>query len=246
MFFWLPLYAPLLLFTNSIDCLAIALDLYGNRYCWEAESTFYYHWYHGESSAIGIQKQSQIKYTHWYGYGRRELNLPLQTLDEYKFEIALFYPDLINNAQFICCFEEDDPNHELAGRVPYIGKLEVELPYYDHEYALKHYYSYNKRYMDYVFNAEGEVLFESNYFRERRLWRKQFKEHHACYGEYFRWVHEYPNTAEYREENDERPSNFPPKPHSIVKEPKGAYIEYFSYGVGLGGLFLLLAQKLLF
>jgi len=232
---------PLLI---SIECFEHSFQLYSNRYEWDALTTFYYHWYHIDGFALSNQQMSQIRYSHWYGFNP-DYTKPRQTFKEFRSEMAMLYPTLIDNAQFICCFEKDDPYHKLAGRVPYIGKLKIEPPYYDHEYALKHYYGYNKRFIDLLPTAEGEPLREVNYLKERRIWRRQFIEHHACYGEYYRWVHEYPNTAEYREEDFERPSHYPPNPDSIIKEPKGAYIKYFSYGIGFGGLFLVLAKNFL-
>jgi len=244
------LLLPLIL---SADCIEYSMQLFATRYDWEATATFYYHWYHLEGNTLGDQEMSYIRYTNWHGlnerpqFNRGELvRKPIIPFEVYKSQTARFYPDLIDNAQFICCLEKDDPNHELAGRVPHIGKLLTEIPYYDHEYALRHHHGYNRRFIKLLPTAEGEPLREENYFRERRIWRKQFNEHHAYYGEYYRWVHEYPNTPEYRIDMYDRPSYYPPEPHTIIKEPKGAYIQYFSYGVGFGSLFFVLAKSLFF
>ena len=155
------------------------------------------------------------------------------------------YPDLIENAQFIRCSEEDDPTHKLAGRMPYFKEIIIEEPKYDHDYALQHYYGYKKRFIDVLENSDGELIGEVDYENERKIWGKQFAIHHDCYGEYYRLVHEYPNIPENREILDSdgqldiyRPSNFPPQPHTIVKEPKGAYVSHFTCSLICAGIFL--------
>ena len=244
LFSLIPMIIPLAL---SLDCLDFAFYLFDTRYDWEATSTFYYHWYHIQGDALDPQEASRVKYTHWYESNYHgSASTSLKTFEGFKFHIATLYPELINDTQFICCLEADDPNHELAGRLPYIGKLPTGVPSYDHAYTLRHYHGYNRRYIDVLLDSDGELIGEVDYENERKIWGKQFANHHDCYGEYYRLVHEYPNTLKSREDNDERPSHFPPKPHTIIKEPKGAYIQYFTYGLGFGSLFLVIAKQFLF
>ena len=221
-----------LIFAN--DCLHFSTLLFKTRYDWTPQTTFYYHWYHLQSSTLSLQQISQIKYTRDFG---SDLGLnPNITFEQFKLDMALKYPDLIENAQFIHCSEIDDPTHKFAGRMPYFKEITEEKPEYDHIYALQHFYGYRERYFEYG-------LWEELTYKDKLSdWRKQFMEHHKYYGEYYRLVHEYPNTSEYRSYDPDpsesfRPSDIPPHPRTIVKEPKGAYIYYFTCSLMCVGLF---------
>jgi|TARA_B110000240_G_scaffold104547_1_gene118167 hypothetical protein len=58
--------------------------------------------------------------------------------------MALKYPDLISNSQFIHCTKAHDPQAILSGRPPLFRKLEIKKPTFDKAYHLKHYYGYNQ------------------------------------------------------------------------------------------------------
>jgi hypothetical protein len=152
--------------------------------------------------------------------------------------MALQYPHLIENSQFIYCSELDDPKHKLAGRTPLFKKTNLGLPYFDADYLMQHFNGYNKPYD--IFNIKNERHQTSaNYMRYVRNpplsdWRKHFEKHHANIGEYFDWVHELPNNHEHWDIDTDRPSHYPPKPHTIFKEPSLKYIPAYL----IGGCFL--------
>ena len=76
------------------------------------------------------------------------------SFEDYKLAMAIMYPDLIANAQFIYCSEINDPDGILAGRPPLFRKLAIRLPYFDRAYLLQHYYGYNKPFGGFDINAD--------------------------------------------------------------------------------------------
>ena len=80
----------------SIDCLYFASHLYEERYNSEPTTTFYFHWYYGQSSTLTDEQIIRIKYTQHFDL---HLNTRTQeTFEQFKLNMARTYPDLIENA----------------------------------------------------------------------------------------------------------------------------------------------------
>lgn len=154
--------------------------------------------------------------------------------------MAIEYPNLIKNAQFIYCSELDDPECKLAGRTPLFRPLHISSltgPYLDEVLASEHYNGYNKPYS--IFNLKSMRQINSpNYMKyvnnpPFEFWKERFDHDHRNIGEYFDWVHEFPNDPEHRSINTDRPSYSKPEPHTIFKEPdkRRIMLAVLAYGV---------------
>ena len=207
-------------------------DLFHTRYDWIAETTFYYHHYYGTGGNISAQEYCSIIYTDNFGYSNY-----YQSFDHYRARMAFEYPQLMGNAQFIYCSKFDDPENKLAGRTPLFKPTSYEPTYFDMDYLMQHFNGYNNPYN--IRNIKNPRHAQcANYMRYVRnppltAWRERFEEHYENIGPYYDWVHEFPNDSEHRKACLDRPSDLPPKPHTIFKQPSlqfiPAYIKGFSW-----------------
>jgi len=200
------------------DLLLLGIDLYQHRFDWEATTTFYYHWKWGD---YVFYRSSPTPYT-WHG-----AYTSYSSLEDYQAAMAVMYPDLINNAQFIYCSQADDPNALLSGRPPVFRKLEIGLPYFNRPYRLQHFYGYNQPYNGFDINADIVYTFELHW------WKKAFIHNHKHMGKYFDYVHELHDTFENREIVNERPSKHMYNPKTIHKAPNEEYKSPLYSGLSL-------------
>jgi len=159
-----------ILFFLAYDSIVLSYELYDHRFSGEATTTFYYHWKWGD---YVTENCSDTPYIYLQDYNN------YRSFEHYKKAMALKYPDLISNSQFIYCTKAHDPQAILSGRPPLFRKLEIKKPTFDKAYHLQHYYGYNQPFNNQ--NVTHELM---------SLWRRKFIIRHQGMGEYLDFVHE--------------------------------------------------------
>ena len=149
-----------ILFFLAYDSIVLSYKLYDQRFSGEATTTFYYHWKWGD---YVTENCSDTPYIYLQDYNN------YRSFENYQKAMALKYPDLISNSQFIYCTEAHDPQTILSGRPPLFQKA----------YHLQHYYGYNQ-----PFNSQDAT------YELMSLWRRKFIIRHQGMGEYLDFVHE--------------------------------------------------------